>query len=171
MKKYYISTRKLNEDRYSYLQDILEDDTLDENNFYSFLLQLPETKFIIVSNEELNQESEAIVSTIHDAGMNNDNLSIEETDKNIVVLDINKLKELKHEYLKEIFDFPDYYGKNLDALYDCLSELDDTEIVIVNMKDIDDFSLDVINVFNDVMDEYNNLTITYQDENEEDSYE
>ena len=171
MKKYYIYTRKMNEDRYSYLQEVFEDDTLDEDNLFSFLLQLPETKITVVSNEKSDKESEAIVSTIHEAAEDNDNLLVEETDKNIVVLDINKLNELKHEYLKEIFDFPDYYGKNLDALYDCLSELDDTEIVITNMKDIDDFSLNVINVFNDVMDEYNNLTITYLDEDEEDSYE
>ena len=28
-----------------------------------------------------------------------------------------------HEYLKIKFDFPDYYGANLDALYDCLTDI------------------------------------------------
>ena len=28
-----------------------------------------------------------------------------------------------HEYLQEKFDFPEYYGGNLDALYDCLTEI------------------------------------------------
>lgn len=28
-----------------------------------------------------------------------------------------------HEYLKDKLDFPDYYGRNLDALYDCLTEI------------------------------------------------
>lgn len=39
-------------------------------------------------------------------------------------------KQDLHSYIKEAFGFPEYYGKNLDALYDCLSELDeDTDIV------------------------------------------
>ena len=41
-----------------------------------------------------------------------------------VIMDARKLgeKEEAHRYLKELFAFPDYYGANLDALYDCLSE-------------------------------------------------
>ena len=31
-------------------------------------------------------------------------------------------KESAHEYLKRQFAFPDWYGKNLDALYDELTE-------------------------------------------------
>ena len=27
-----------------------------------------------------------------------------------------------HKHLKEVFDFPDYYGENLSALWDCLYE-------------------------------------------------
>ena len=35
-----------------------------------------------------------------------------------------------HGYLKEKFSFSEYYGRNLDALYDCLTELKDVEIVV-----------------------------------------
>ena len=166
MKKYYIYTKKLNEDNYAYLQNVLEDDSLDEDNLFSFLLQLPESEFVLILNEEANHSSESIISIIYEASENNDNLSIKETRENIIVLDISKLNESKHDYLKEIFNLPDYYGNNLDALYDCMSELDDTKIVILNMKDLNDFSLEVINVFNDVHDEYDNLNIIYQDEEE-----
>ena len=34
-----------------------------------------------------------------------------------------------HEYLAQIFNFPEYYGKNLDALADCLSEISDCTVV------------------------------------------
>lgn len=39
-------------------------------------------------------------------------------------------KNQVHAYLKEQFEFPDYYGNNLDALYDVLGDIaEDIEIV------------------------------------------
>lgn len=35
-----------------------------------------------------------------------------------------------HDYLKEMLGFPEYYGKNLDALHDCLTDLENVEITI-----------------------------------------
>ncbi len=35
-----------------------------------------------------------------------------------------------HRALREALGFPDYYGCNLDALHDCLTEMQDTCIII-----------------------------------------
>ena len=47
-----------------------------------------------------------------------------------IVLDGKRMtsKGESHGFLKEVFGFPDYYGGNLDALHDCLSELGETEV-------------------------------------------
>ncbi len=49
-----------------------------------------------------------------------------------VVLQTDKLmdRETAHEYLKQMLDFPDYYGKNWDALFDCLTDLKDYTIIL-----------------------------------------
>lgn len=42
-------------------------------------------------------------------------------------------REQLHRAFAEALAFPDYYGKNLDALYDCLTDLFvDTKIVLVD---------------------------------------
>lgn len=40
-----------------------------------------------------------------------------------------------HRYLKEIFSFPDYYGENLDALADALSEI--SEDTLIEISDLE----------------------------------
>lgn len=44
-----------------------------------------------------------------------------------VILDGREMtdKETTHLYLKEQLQFPDYYGCNLDALYDCLTDTEE----------------------------------------------
>ncbi len=38
-----------------------------------------------------------------------------------------------HDYLADKLDFPGYYGSNLDALADCLSEISEkTELILKN---------------------------------------
>jgi len=42
-------------------------------------------------------------------------------------------KAALHKALSEALDFPDWYGHNLDALYDCLTEIDpDTTLRLLN---------------------------------------
>ena len=53
---------------------------------------------------------------------------------------MNNPKET-HEYLKQRFNFPDYYGKNLDALYDLLSTFNDDgilNIVVIQTSELFD---------------------------------
>lgn len=51
-----------------------------------------------------------------------------------VILDGNILADATqvHDYLKEMLEFPEYYGKNLDALHDCLTDLENVEITITS---------------------------------------
>ena len=50
-----------------------------------------------------------------------------------IILDGNILGDIEkaHEYLKEKLRLPNYYGNNLDALYDCLTEMEEIDIQIV----------------------------------------
>ena len=41
----------------------------------------------------------------------------------IIEIDGKSIKKDGHKYLKKVFNFPDYYGNNLDALYDCLTDI------------------------------------------------
>ena len=54
------------------------------------------------------------------------------------VLDGKKMvsREETHAYLKETFGFPDYYGNNLDALHDCLTEMGEMEVEIENTAEM-----------------------------------
>ena len=65
---------------------------------------------------------------------------------NEVILFGDDLKENPHKYIKEALDFPDYYGENLDALFDCLTELSNKIIIIKDSSLLDD---DLIATFKD----------------------
>ena len=57
-----------------------------------------------------------------------------------VILDAKKMleKEKMHEYFAKKFDLPEYYGKNLDALFDCLCEINEpTLIKLKNENDLE----------------------------------
>lgn len=49
-----------------------------------------------------------------------------------VILDGRKMttRQEMHAHLADKLVLPAYYGKNLDALYDCLSEMRDLDIVV-----------------------------------------
>ena len=69
-----------------------------------------------------------------------------------------------HEYLAEKLDLPEYYGKNLDALYDCLSGVKG-EIVFLHAYEIDGgYAKKILRVFEDAKEQYHGLAVTYEDE-------
>ena len=63
------------------------------------------------------------------------------------------IKKEGHDYLIEALALPDYYGKNLDALYDCLTEME-CEIELINADEVDE---DILETFKDAANENNLL--------------
>lgn len=58
-----------------------------------------------------------------------------------VVIDGREMysRDAAHAYLANVLSFPGYYGKNLDALYDCLTDISEpTHIVIYKFPDFTD---------------------------------
>lgn len=74
-----------------------------------------------------------------------------------IILDGTEMTSRKslHEYLAGTLSFPDYYGKNLDALNDCLREFcNGCELEIKNAdimkKELGSYAHSVLSVFSDV---------------------
>ena len=73
-------------------------------------------------------------------------------------LDGKLINKKGYDYLIEILDLPVYYGRNLDALYDCLTVIKE-DIEIINASAVD---RDVLDTFIDASEEndYLNLKIS-----------
>ncbi len=86
-------------------------------------------------------------------------------------LDFSNVKHFGdiHKIMREAFAFPDYYGENLDALWDCMRDYCEYELhVIVSgleqlSVDYKDYMGKVFKVFNDVHDECNVFTFEILD--------
>ena len=72
----------------------------------------------------------------------------------IIILDGNRMtsRDRAYEYINKTMRFPEYAGKNLDALHDCLSELSCDMIIIMQncdalQKNLDKYAEKMLNVF------------------------
>lgn len=82
----------------------------------------------------------------------------------MITLDAARLttRESAHPYLQEKLSFPGYYGKNLDALFDCLTDLDDTTVQFVNLEDAGEtYFVKILETFRDAEEENRRLEILY----------
>ena len=67
--------------------------------------------------------------------------------------------ERAHTYLEEELDFPDYYGKNLDALYDCLADLRNMRIKIDVDGNENEYLSRILQVFEDAAEDNEDIEV------------
>lgn len=84
-----------------------------------------------------------------------------------VILNCENLIERKqaHQYLAEMLEFPEYYGKNLDALFDCLMELGDCTVVLqgeAELRQTDGYGVKILKVLEEAAQENPGLTLEFQ---------
>lgn len=78
-------------------------------------------------------------------------------------------KKQVHKYFKKVFDLPEYYGNNLDALWDVLTErIEETKIVLDNedllMENLSEYGESIIELFEDLSNDYDNYSFEIRDQ-------
>ena len=84
---------------------------------------------------------------------------------------VTKTREQVQDYMALMLEFPDYYGDNLDALYDMLTELsEDTCVGVFGTEDgperderLISYLNRVIRVFQDAQEENPHLCVIFQE--------
>ena len=72
-------------------------------------------------------------------------------------------KNQLHDLLAEALLFPEYYGRNLDALFDCLTDIrTDTVITLTNWDTLGAWKAGFEAVFRDASAEDPHLTFLYE---------
>ena len=77
--------------------------------------------------------------------------------------------EATHTILAEVFAFPPYYGRNLDALYDCLTALPDCRILLQHtrvFRDSGAFARAVLSVFEEAAEKFDHVRIKKEGQKE-----
>ena len=80
---------------------------------------------------------------------------------NNITLKLDKFskKEELHSYLKKKMKFPDYYGENLDALFDCLTDISTDTAVDIKYDADKELQRAVLAVFSDAVSQNTHLAI------------
>lgn len=89
-----------------------------------------------------------------------------------ITLDFSKVedRESLHKYLEEQFEFPSYYGRNLDALWDLLSEIHDYTLIelqnIYSMYEkVDQYSVRLLKTLDDAAQENEYIWLKVKEDN------
>jgi len=84
-----------------------------------------------------------------------------------VILDA---RVLDHITAAQAFGFPSYYGRNLDALYDCLGDIfEETAIVVLHAGEAGEDSARILRVIRDCAQDNRKLRLFYAEEQEEET--
>lgn len=67
-----------------------------------------------------------------------------------------------HDYLAQTLPLPDWYGRNLDALYDCLTEWEDVTLLITHTEQAPVSFRPVRRVLSDAAEENPGLEVDFQ---------
>jgi len=88
---------------------------------------------------------------------------------NSKVLYLDKFGDKKklHRYIASVLDFPKYYGNNLDALYEVLTDMTNDICINIVLSDNDNYyALRLIDVFMDAAKANSHITISLGDADE-----
>ena len=70
-------------------------------------------------------------------------------------------KEALHALFAKALHFPEWYGNNLDALYDCLTDLRNVHLTLENWRSLPDWRAVFKAVLEDAENDAHGFTVTF----------